>query len=473
MKTTPSHSASNPQHSVSNRAKMSFRSGLLAIIACLLGATAVHADDTFATAIAIQPGEVSGAISPVNDVDYFKFTLTSPQMVTIAAKASAVGTVLPDMLIRLYNSGENQIVTGGTGQTQSITQFLQTGIYFVSAETWTTTGPYKLVLKTQSSATPMAKVTLGNLDVPNDWETYKFTVGSPGRVVLQVRKPRISTPAINLTMIVRDEAGNSTSSTGSAANFDDFLNPGIYFVTITSEYSGDFSLKLTTPDNAVAISDGITHVDIDVPLDHDYYRFVVPGNTQRTIRIVISGSVYIRPTLQNEFGQSPTRFDPSQNHDREITLEPGIYFLMLYGYYEYGTGSYGNYTLALSGIIPTFPEISVQEPKGRDLVDGKSKFSFGSSIIGKGKGITKTFVIRNTGTGTLVGIKVASLGKNAADFKIKTQPASSLAAGKQTTFKVTFKPKAKGRKSASLRIASNDADENPFDISLTGKGSKK
>jgi hypothetical protein len=37
---------------------------------------------------------------------------------------------------------------------------------------------------------------------------------------------------------------------------------------------------------------------------------------------------------------------------------------------------------------------------------------------------------------------------------------------------VTFKPKAKGNRNAAIHIRSNDADENPFDIKLTGLGKK-
>jgi hypothetical protein len=45
-----------------------------------------------------------------------------------------------------------------------------------------------------------------------------------------------------------------------------------------------------------------------------------------------------------------------------------------------------------------------------------------------------------------------------------------LAGGGTATFKVTFKPTKKGTRSAAIHIDSNDADENPFDITLTGIG---
>lgn len=43
-------------------------------------------------------------------------------------------------------------------------------------------------------------------------------------------------------------------------------------------------------------------------------------------------------------------------------------------------------------------------------------------------------------------------------------------AGGSTTFTVRFAPTTAGAKTAALHIASNDSDENPFDINLTGKG---
>jgi hypothetical protein len=45
-----------------------------------------------------------------------------------------------------------------------------------------------------------------------------------------------------------------------------------------------------------------------------------------------------------------------------------------------------------------------------------------------------------------------------------------VAPGGSTTFTVRFGPSAAGSRNAALHIASNDADEHPFDISLTGIG---
>ncbi|MFN0075766.1 MAG: hypothetical protein ACKVY0_04750 [Prosthecobacter sp.] len=47
--------------------------------------------------------------------------------------------------------------------------------------------------------------------------------------------------------------------------------------------------------------------------------------------------------------------------------------------------------------------------------------------------------------------------------------AASVAAGDSTTFTLVFSPTTAGTKIASLQITSNDADEAPFDIALTGQ----
>lgn len=120
---------------------------------------------------------------------------------------------------------------------------------------------------------------------------------------------------------------------------------------------------------------------------------------------------------------------------------------------------------------PPAPEIAVQQPKGSNLTDGTAKKNFGTVKIGE-KSAVKTFTIKNLGTAKLTGLAITKNGNQAKDF-IVTGPAKSiLAAGTSTTFNVTFKPNSKGTRNAAIHIKSNDANENPFDIKLTGLGVK-
>jgi hypothetical protein len=117
------------------------------------------------------------------------------------------------------------------------------------------------------------------------------------------------------------------------------------------------------------------------------------------------------------------------------------------------------------------PDIRVEQPAASNLNDGKAKRSFGTAGI-RSKGISKTFIIRNDGTAKLRNLAIIVDGIHAADFTATQPAASALNPGQSTTFQVTFKPKAKGTRTAAIHISSNDADESPFDISLTGLGVK-
>lgn len=138
-------------------------------------------------------------------------------------------------------------------------------------------------------------------------------------------------------------------------------------------------------------------------------------------------------------------------------------------------GFYGSayYRSIIDGIRPAPAEIVVEQPKGTGLVDGVSKKGFGTVSVGV-SGSPKTFTIKNTGGANLTGLavyKASPINTNAADFLVTPLPSKTLAPGASMTFKVTFKPLATGPRSTFVRIKSNDADENPFDIKVTGAGS--
>jgi subtilisin family serine protease len=127
----------------------------------------------------------------------------------------------------------------------------------------------------------------------------------------------------------------------------------------------------------------------------------------------------------------------------------------------------GNITLNLvSGT--TTPEIVVEQPAGSNLVDGSATVNFGFTLTTRNS--ARVFTVRNTGQASLTGLGLAIAGPDAAAFTVTASPAAPVAPGGSTTFTVTFAPTSGGAKSASLQLFSNDADENPFDISLLGNG---
>ena len=142
----------------------------------------------------------------------------------------------------------------------------------------------------------------------------------------------------------------------------------------------------------------------------------------------------------------------------------GTYYLRVSGKTTSTTGGYG-VAASLSNTPAAFGDIDVLDGS-TSLAEGSS-VSFGSRVVNS-TAFTKTITIINLGTGALA-INSASVSP-AGSFTVNTQPAKTLAAGARTSFIVGFKPQAEGPLSATLTISSNDPEENPFTLSLTGEG---
>lgn len=122
------------------------------------------------------------------------------------------------------------------------------------------------------------------------------------------------------------------------------------------------------------------------------------------------------------------------------------------------------------------PEIDVKGngnsiPDGSTTVQASDGTDFGTASVGNS--VTHTFTILNTGTAplTLSGTpKVQVSGANAADFVVTAQPGSPVAASGSTTFIVQFTPSASGVRTATISIANDDPNENPYDFKIQGTG---
>ena len=89
--------------------------------------------------------------------------------------------------------------------------------------------------------------------------------------------------------------------------------------------------------------------------------------------------------------------------------------------------------------------------------------------------VERTFTIENTGTATLtLGADAVSLlarpGSRQTAFRVKTQPAQTVAARASTTFTIAFDPQRSGGMAVNVSIASDDADENPYRFRIGGNG---
>jgi len=105
-----------------------------------------------------------------------------------------------------------------------------------------------------------------------------------------------------------------------------------------------------------------------------------------------------------------------------------------------------------------------------NIADGGT-FDFGSRVVASNT--DQEFTIQNLGTAdlTLSGSPIITItGTNADQFSVQVQPTTPITGGNHVHFTLRFTPTTAGAKVAAISIANNDADENPYDINLTGTG---
>ncbi len=209
---------------------------------------------------------------------------------------------------------------------------------------------------------------------------------------------------------------------------------------------------------------------------------------QNDHKIVVAGFSYVPPTVGPQDDFVVMRYNPDGSLDTTFN-GTGIVSTDVSGGQDQGysiavqtdgkivvgglspqippSGSSGFAIVRYQALSPG-PEIAVEQPPGINRVDGVATVSFGGIL--PGATASRTFAIQNYGDADLTGVGLSLDGPAAADFAVTVEAAPRIAGGGSTTFTIRFAPTSIGLKNAALHIASNDADENPFDIALTGRG---
>lgn len=135
---------------------------------------------------------------------------------------------------------------------------------------------------------------------------------------------------------------------------------------------------------------------------------------------------------------------------------------------DQGGGAAGSGAVYSFNVPPLQPEIVVEfRPPGIEISDG-GLANFGGKPLGQHSVVT--FTIRNIGLGDLTGLSVTKDEVGLDLFTITSMPESSLATQQSTQFSVQFDHSSPGTKTASLQIANNDSNEDPFNIQISGRG---
>ena len=127
-----------------------------------------------------------------------------------------------------------------------------------------------------------------------------------------------------------------------------------------------------------------------------------------------------------------------------------------------------------AGVAPAVPEIDVQG-NGQSIINGDTtpNTADGADLgnVSVGGALTRTFTIRNIGGAalTLTGSSLVALsGTHAGAFAVSSQPPATIAT--VGSFQLRFTPSAPGMVTATVTIANNDSDENPYTFVVQGTG---
>lgn len=115
--------------------------------------------------------------------------------------------------------------------------------------------------------------------------------------------------------------------------------------------------------------------------------------------------------------------------------------------------------------VAATPEIAVRDlGSNLDLIDNGAGINLGEIMVGRP--ITHSFRISNEGNAALDSIALTGNASAGAGMSLPALT-SSVSGGGSQEFTATFTPTTAGAHSATLQIASTDADESPFEISLS------
>lgn len=236
-----------------------------------------------------------------------------------------------------------------------------------------------------------------------------------------------------------------------------------------------------------SITDGdITPSSLDNTL---FATVVVAGNQAKTFRIENTGnanltvsSIVMSGTNSSEFVVSgitlPATIAGGAFLDFTVTFTPTAAGTRTATITINNTDSNeAVYDFSLQGTGSATPIVEINVKGNGQSIPDNSIYPQGTNwtafpVTLQGGSSTRTFTIENLGS-TALSLTGASpyvqiTGAHASSFSVTTIPSNSIAGGGTTTFVITFSPTSGGAKNATLTIANNDSDEDPYNFNISG-----
>jgi secreted trypsin-like serine protease len=251
---------------------------------------------------------------------------------------------------------------------------------------------------------------------------------------------------------------------------------GIYGNTITVKpwitgYIGGVTTPVDDHANTIATAsnlapNGTATGNLETAGDVDVLKVTVAS--AGTLTINSTGGTDVIGTLLNASGATLSTNDdgagaPNFRLGTAVT-SAATFYVRVSGKTSTTTGAYG-----LSATLTSTPvavgDIAVRD--GSTNVPLNGSIAYGSRVVNSAA-LNKTITLANTGNGTLA-INGATLS-GSGSFSLVSQPATRVNAGGTTSFIIAFRPTSAGALQSTLTITSNDPNENPYRITLTGTG---
>jgi hypothetical protein len=260
---------------------------------------------------------------------------------------------------------------------------------------------------------------------------------------------------------------NGTTNVSSTSYQDDIAvigNATNGFGQKTDDYGNTIPFANDLPVSGTSVSlSGLVGSNTDV----DMWEFTTGGGSVNFTLDVAQFGANLDAIMELRDAANTVLFssNPGGSFGASITatVGAGTFYLVARGNGVYG--NVGQYTIA--GSVPSAapaPEISVAV--GASGVADGGQVSFGNTTIGTS--VSRTITVTNDGTATLT-LSSLNAGSMPAGYTLTSNLGStSLAPGASTTFTVRLDATSTGNFAGEILLASDDANENPYNISLTG-----
>lgn len=321
------------------------------------------------TALPTDGTIVSGNIAKANEEDWYLLTIKTSGLYTIQTYTGS----LSDTAMGLADKPdpdddewiiENDNIDDDSDLMSQVTVWLTAGTYYarvMSADASTGSYTIRAWQPTSKRLSVNGSTVTGNISSSSDVDWYQFTISSGGVYSIETEADGLEDGSMMLYSssfhtVASNEDGTGADE-GSMPAITASLSAGTYlvrFVGASSEDTGTYTIKARSG----SISGGTISLMINGPItggvisemdssgntDTDTYQFIVTDDDKYTITMTAGslGMAYLGLTDsdQGTITEASSQTSGEMPGLSEISLEPGVYYLIVQGYYTTDAGSY-------------------------------------------------------------------------------------------------------------------------------------